>query len=427
MNSLIKKLYNEYLKFPVITTDSRDTPKNSIFFALKGDIFDGNKFALQSIKKGCSLAVVDDPELNEQSNCFFVPDVLETLQELAKHHRSQFKIPVIGITGTNGKTTTKELVTRVLSKKYNTIATQGNLNNHIGVPLSILTIRKEHEIAILEMGANHIGEIEHLCQIVQPTHGLITNIGKAHLEGFGSFEGVIQAKSELYQYLRTQENPSVFVNNEDLILKEKSQGLNSFTYGISKANCSFNSIKASPFVEMSWDGALIKSKLIGKYNAENIMSAICIGHFFKVDTNSIISAIQEYTPKNQRSELMQTKNNKIILDAYNANPSSMKLALENFREMGLEYPFLILGDMFELGEFSLDEHQKVLELISNFGFENVILVGNDFYSVAQNQKYTAFKTGSETEDYLSKNRISNRTILIKGSRGMKLETLLPYL
>jgi len=423
----IKKLYSEYLKHPIISTDSRNTPAGSIFFALKGDCFDGNKFALQALKKGCSIAVIDNPSLKENPHCFYVTDVLEALQELAKYHRSLLSIPVIGVTGTNGKTTTKELIKRVLSKEFNTEATKGNLNNHIGVPLSVLSIRKEHEIAIIEIGANHIGEIKFLCQIAQPTQGIITNIGKAHLEGFGSFEGVIQAKTELYQYLRNKENAVIFVNTDNEILIEKTKGLNAFTYGTSKADCTFSSIKASPFVEMQWNNSPIVSKLIGKYNAENIMAAVCIGHFFKIDKESIIAAIQEYIPKNQRSEIVKTSKNEIILDAYNANPSSMKQALENFKEMGKDNPLLVLGDMFELGKYSLVEHKLITELISKLGFKDAILVGNDFYTVCNNELFRTFKTTEEAKDYFSKNTISERNILIKGSRGMKLETFLPFL
>lgn len=427
MNKLIKELYAHYLIHRLITTDSRNTPEGSIFFALKGECYDGNKFALKALEKGCSIAVVDDPELKEHNHCLFVNDVLDVLQKLAQYHRSLLSIPVIGITGTNGKTTSKELINKVLSKKFNTLATTGNLNNHIGVPISILSIREDHEIAIIEMGANHIGEIELLCQIAQPTHGMITNIGKAHLEGFGSFEGVIQAKTELYKYLAANKKSIAFLNNDDPILKEKSQGLNTYTYGTNKADCFFSSIKANPFVEMQWNASTIKSKLIGKYNAENIMAAVCIGHFLTIESELIIEALQEYIPKNQRSEIIKTSNNKIILDAYNANPSSMKQALENFMEMNTKNPFLILGDMFELGKYSLEEHKLIVDLISELGFKEAILLGNDFLLVAKNGSYKTFKTTAEAENHLTKHPISDRNILIKGSRGMKLETLLPHL
>ncbi len=423
----IKKLYTEYLKHPIISTDSRNTPDGSIFFALKGERFDGNKFALQALKNGCSLAIVDNPNLQENNKCFYVNDVLETLQELAKYHRSFLAIPIIGITGTNGKTTTKELINRVLSKKHNTLATIGNLNNHIGVPLSILSIHKEHEIAIIEMGANHIGEIYFLCQIAQPTHGIITNIGKAHLEGFGNFEGVIQAKTELYKYLKANKKSTVFLNNENEILKNNSQDLSTYSYGTTKADCIFTAIKASPYVEMQWKNTAIKSKLIGKYNAENIMAAICIGHYFKIENNEIIEAIQKYIPKNQRSEIVKTAKNEIILDAYNANPSSMKQALENFKEMDKKNSLLILGDMFELGKFSIKEHLKIEKLIVKLGFKKVFLLGNNFYTVVRDKEFKTFKTTAEAEKYLIQHPIENYTILIKGSRGMKLETLLPYL
>lgn len=423
----IKELYSQYLIHSIITTDSRETPEGSLFFALKGEQFDGNKFALKALSEGCSKAVIDDINLKENNNCIYVPDVLEALQELAKYHRSLISIPVIGITGTNGKTTSKELINKVLSKSFNTIATKGNLNNHIGVPLSILSIQKKHEIAIIEMGANHIGEINFLCEIAQPTHGIITNVGKAHLEGFGSIEGVIKAKAELYNYLGRNKKSIVFLNNDNSILKEKSKNLNTFTYGINKADCSFDSIKADPFVELNWNQISIKSKLIGKYNAENIMAAVCIGHFFTIKNELIIDAIQKYTPKNKRSEIVKSSKNEIILDAYNANPSSMKQALENFKEMGFQNSLLILGDMFELGKYSLDEHQKVIDLISELGFKEVFLLGDEFYNIDKNESFKTFKTTNEAGNFLAKHPIYGRNILIKGSRGMKLETLLPYL
>lgn len=427
MFSQIEKLYAEYIKHPIISTDSRNTPIGSIFFALKGESFDGNKFALKALKNGCSLAIIDDPNLKECEHYFYVPDVLIALQELAKYHRNKLSIPVIGITGTNGKTTTKELINRVLLKKFKTLATSGNLNNHIGVPLSILSIKKEHEIAIIEMGANHIGEIEFLCQIAQPTHGIITNIGKAHLEGFGSIEGVIQAKTELYTFLKKNKNAPVFVNKDNEILEPISKNLNTLTYGKSSADCIFSSIKANPYVEMTWNQNFIKSKLIGKYNAENIMAAVCIGHFFKIENDEIIKAIEEFIPKNQRSEILKTSNNEIILDAYNANPSSMKQAIENFKEMDKENPFLILGDMFELGKFSIEEHQNIISLLTELGFKNVFLVGNDFHQVNKSNQYKSFTTTADAQIYLSEHLLKDQNILLKGSRGMKLESLLKHL
>lgn len=427
MNGIIKNLYQKYLDSSVIVTDSRNVQKHSIFFALKGEKFDGNNFAIEALENGCDIAVVDHPKLKKNKKCFFVPDVLKTLQELAKFHRSQLNIPVIGITGTNGKTTTKELVNTVLSKKFNLLATKGNLNNHIGVPLTILSIQNYHEIAVIEMGANHVGEIDFLCRIAQPTHGIITNIGKAHLEGFKNFEGIIQAKSELYQYLKTITNSVAFVNKDHAVLNDISKGLIIFSYGTFQADCTFTSVKSDPFVEMFWQKSLIKSKLIGNYNAENIMAAVCIGCFFKVKHELILEAIQNYSPQNQRSEYIQTLHNEIILDAYNANPSSMNEALESFKHLNAKKPFLILGDMFELGDFSIEEHQKILKKIISLGFKEFILIGHFFNVIANNKYQNVFQTTVDAEKYLKKKSISGRYILIKGSRGMKLESLIPFL
>ncbi len=426
MNIQIKELYEHFLKYPAITTDSRKIKRNAIFFALKGESFDGNKFALQAIANGCSLAVVDDPKLKKEEHCLFVEDVLTALQELAKHHRSQLKIPVIGITGSNGKTTTKELIYTVLSQKYNCLATQGNLNNHIGVPLSILSITPKHEMAIIEMGANHIGEIKFLCGISRPDYGIITNIGKAHLEGFGDYEGVIKTKSELYEHLKQNGSPA-FVNADNELLVKLSSGLEIVTYGFKQANCVFSDLKADPFVKIKHENKTISSQLIGKYNAENIMAACCIGKYFKVSPDDISAAVEKYIPQNQRSEIRNTKNNSIILDAYNANPSSMKQALENFKEMKKEKPLLILGDMFELGNHSLAEHKNIVDLLSELGFKEVLLAGEEFEKACDNKKFLLFKSTSKLATYLKTHPVSGKNILIKGSRGMKLETILPFL
>jgi UDP-N-acetylmuramoyl-tripeptide--D-alanyl-D-alanine ligase len=428
MSSLISNLYKEYLKHPNITTDSRNISQNSIFFALKGDNFDGNEYALKSLELGCNLVVVDDLKLKDTSNCYYVPNVLTALQKLAKLHREKLNIPIIGITGTNGKTTTKELIAAVLSTNFNTQYTKGNLNNHIGVPLSILSINKKHEIAVIEMGANHIGEIETLCKIAQPTHGIITNVGKAHLEGFGSFKGVIKAKTELYQYLVSRKGSIAFINAGNSILMEHGAKLNSYTYGLlDKADCIFEDIIADPFVKMKWNSDTIKSKLIGKYNAENIMAAVCIGDYFEVETDDITKTISEYTPKNQRSELVKTQSNKIILDAYNANPSSMKEAIKNFKQMNTNSPMLILGDMFELGTYSFTEHQKIIQIVKEYCFKEAVFVGNNFHQIINNIEFTSFKTTEEARLYFSKTKISERNILIKGSRGMQLENLITVL
>ncbi len=426
MSTYIQNLYTLFKKHPVITTDSRNTPEGSIFFALKGESFNGNNFALEALKKGCAIAVVDDEALKKTPNCFYVPDVLRALQRLARYHRNKFKIPVIGITGSNGKTTTKELITAVLSKKYNTQYTQGNLNNHIGVPLTLLSINDDHEMAIVEMGANHIGEIKKLCSIAHPTHGIITNIGKAHLEGFGSFEGVIQAKTELYKYLNNHKGSITFVNSENTLLMKHASTLNTYTYGFKQADCSFNDPQANPFVELKWEGMPVKSNLIGAYNTENIMAAICIGSYFEVYEFDISKAISEYIPKNKRSEIVSTKHNEIILDAYNANPSSMKEAILNFRQMDKENPMLILGDMFELGVFSKEEHYKIIELVRNLGFRDVVFAGKSFKE-EENCEFSFFETTDELIKHLKDSPVQNKDILIKGSRGMQLENLVKYL
>jgi len=432
MVSSIEELYQHYLKHPQISTDSRAISAGSIFFALKGENFDGNKFALQAINQGCSLAIVDDIDLKNKDCCFFVEDVLLTLQAIAKLYRKKLNIPIIGITGTNGKTTTKELINAVLSKKFITYSTKGNLNNHIGVPLSILSINNDVEIAVIEMGANHIGEIENLCNISNPNYGLITNIGIAHLEGFGSFEGVIKAKTELYHHLQTQSNAKTFVNQDDLLLMGKSENIKRYTYGMTdKANVQFTKINSDIFARTNWqiDGKslIINSKLIGDYNVPNIMAAICIGHFFEVPELLIKEAIEEYEPKNQRSQLLQTPNNRLIVDAYNANPSSMIKAIDNFAMIKADQKILILGDMLELGSESLTLHQDIVNHISQKGIEEVILIGSQFSLCELNSNWTHFKTTDQAFNYLSTNKIKNYTILLKGSRGMRLEKLIETL
>ncbi len=426
----IAELYQKYLAYPIITTDSRAITEDSIFFALKGEHFDGNSYALNSIEQGCKWAVVDNPALKNNEQCIFVEDVLSTLQSLARYHRDKLNIPIIGITGTNGKTTTKELTNAVLSKKYKTFATKGNFNNHIGVPLSILSIQKNTEIAIIEMGANHIGEIENLCSITQPTHGLITNIGIAHLEGFGSFEGVVKAKSELYQFLKIQANSKTFVNYDDELLINASRDLSCITYGFSKnADNNFQNTKPDFFASVIWNTASsdlkINSQLIGDYNVPNITAAITIGKHFDVDTSLIKDAIDTYIPKNQRSQLLKTDNNQLIVDAYNANPSSMTKAIDNFNAINVDHKLLILGDMLELGNESQNLHQKIINHLSGLGLQEVILIGSEFAKCRTDWKQ--FKSTEEAFSFLSTEKIRNHNILLKGSRGMKLENLIETL
>ena len=418
----ISELYKIYEEFPVICTDSRNIQKNSIFFALKGENFNGNKFAQQAIKDGCKYAIIDDDQYNDK-HCILVHDVKSTLQELAEFHRNQINIPVIGITGSNGKTTTKELINSILSSEYNCYSTKGNLNNQIGLPLSILEINKAHEIAIIEMGASEIGEIKNLCRIAKPTSGLITNIGKAHLEGFGSFEGVIKAKKELYHYLQ-ENNGMQFVNrNDDLLILKSNEGKR-ITYG-KESNSDFIAKLTSsfPFISIKIKDTEINSNLIGEFQYDNIVAASCIGDFYNISYNNIKESIKEYIPKNNRTELIETENNNIILDAYNANPSSMESMIESFIKLDKPNKMCILGEMRELGKYSEDEHQKLINRMEISGIESVF-IGEEFLNLTNKNIY--LKT-SELIDNITNYNLKNRTILIKGSRGIKLEDLMKHL
>ena len=416
----IQKLYQFFLKHPIICTDSRKITKGSIFFSLKGKIFNGNKFAEKAIKDGCSFAVVDEKEFATNDKFILVDDVLGTLQNLAKHHRTLLNIPIIGITGTNGKTTSKELINAVLSSEKCCYATKGNFNNHIGVPLSILEITSSHEIAIIEMGANHIGEIAFLCNISQPIFGVITNIGKAHLEGFGSFESVIKAKSELYNYIQ-KNNGNVFVNNEAELLIELADNIRKITYG---KNGDYKGSIASntSFVSVQFGENSIISNLIGDYQFYNIMLAISVGKYFEITDKNIKKAIESYTPKNNRSEIIKTKSNTIILDAYNANPSSMTAMLHSFAKQNYENKLCILGDMLEMGNISLQEHKAIIDLANELKLE-CIFIGTEFAQVHK-QVYNSTDKFSE---FLKEKPIKNKTILLKGSRGITLEKLVKLL
>jgi UDP-N-acetylmuramoyl-tripeptide--D-alanyl-D-alanine ligase len=426
----IEKIYKVFLKHPQICTDTRALKKDSLYFALKGENFNGNKFAEQALAEGCSFAVIDEKEFKKDERYFLVTDVLQTLQELASHHRNQLNIPFIGITGTNGKTTTKELIKEVLSKKFKTLATSGNLNNHIGVPLTILSITHEHEMAVIEMGANHIGEIEILCKIARPDHGIITNIGKAHLEGFGSPEGVIIAKSELYKFIRSNQG-ILFVNSDNSLLMELAQNAKKVTYGSSEqSDCVGEFLSSDPFVHLKWKkkkdqkNELIKTNLIGAYNFENILASICIGNYFGVESSMINSAIESYVPSNNRSQVLKKGSNTILLDAYNANPTSMAAAIENFSGMKSDNKFLVLGDMLELGKESLEEHLQIIRLLQKKSFEKVFLVGKQFCEAAtkcSDFKFVCFHNSEEALEEIRKESLKNTTVLIKGSRGIKLE------
>lgn len=425
----ISELYKIFRKYPKISTDSRKIEANSLFFALKGENFNGNKFAKNAIESGAKYAIIDETKFAIKDRTILVDDVLATLQKLATHHREQLQTPILAITGTNGKTTTKELVYSVLSQKFRTLATEGNLNNHIGVPLTLLKITEQTQIAVVEMGANHIGEIDFLCNIAEPNFGIITNVGIAHIEGFGSFEGVIEAKTELYSYLQKTAG-KIFVNSDNKILVEHSQNIPKFTYGKSESSqIKAKLLPATPFLNLSFaennNFFELETNLIGNYNFENVLASIAIGKYFKIETKKIINAIKKYQPKNNRSQLKKTQNNTLILDLYNANPSSMAQAINNLHSFDAPHKTLILGDMLELGKTAQEEHQKIVNLLNKLNFENVFLVGNEFLKTIN--KFTNFENVEKLNDFLSKNKIESQTILIKGSRGIKLEKCVNFL
>jgi UDP-N-acetylmuramoyl-tripeptide--D-alanyl-D-alanine ligase len=413
-------LYNLYQQHSLVDTDTRNIRKNTIFFALKGANFNGNTFAEQALKLGASYAIVDEKEFQINDRILLVADVLKALQELAYFHRKQLNIPIIGLTGSNGKTTTKELINVVLSKKFNTVATKGNLNNHIGVPLTLLSMTDKTELGIVEMGANHQKEIEFLSTICEPDFGYITNFGKAHLEGFGGIEGVIKGKSELYTFLKANQK-TVFINIDDNIQVERAKEINSVCFNTNDVQF----IEVNPFVKLSYKNESIQSNLIGNYNFTNIAAAITIGAHFKVTETAIKEAIESYIPTNNRSQILTTKHNTIILDAYNANPSSMQVALENFDTLKAPSKVVILGDMFELGKESEHEHQAIVDAATAFNFDETYFVGENF-NIAKTNK-PQFKTYQDFEDFLKKNPLKNHSILIKGSRGMRLERILEFI
>jgi len=416
----ISELYKIYTKHPVICTDTRKIKAGGIFFALRGSNFNGHKFVNTAINKGCEFAIIEDEKYYINDKSIIVKNVLKTLQNLAKYHRQKLSIPIIGITGSNGKTTSKELIYSVLKSEKNCYATKGNLNNHIGVPLSLLNITNDHGIAIIEMGANHMKEIEFLCEITKPTHGVITNIGSAHLEGFKNIEGVIDAKNELFNFIK-KSNGSLFVNNDDSLLVQLSENIKKESYGInSKLNISIDN--NTPFLSLIWNKKKITSNLIGDYQFYNISLAICIGKYFNIDQKNIQSAIEAYIPKNNRSEIKATKNNLLIMDAYNANPASMEAMINSFAHQNYTNKLCILGDMFEMGDFSNKEHRKIIETCQKLDLET-IFVGEEFSKLNKQ----AFKKLADLKKFIHKNPIKNKTILLKGSRGIKLETLTSFL
>jgi UDP-N-acetylmuramoyl-tripeptide--D-alanyl-D-alanine ligase len=422
-------LYALYQEHPSIIIDSRAITPGCLFFALKGETFDGNAFAADSLAKGAAFAIIDNPAYTT-TNTFLVPNVLESLQELARIHRSTLNIPVIGITGTNGKTTTKELINAVLRSQYRVLATTGNLNNHIGVPLTLLSITRNTEIAIIEMGANHPGEIAFLCEIARPGLGLITNIGKAHLEGFGGYEGVIKTKSELYQFIRRTKGKA-FVNGDNSMLMQLSEGIECIHYGSSNTfQTQVRSAKSDPFLQVQWiregEEITINTRVVGSYNLENVTAALSVATYFQIPKEKVVRAIESYQPSNNRSQEVKTASNRVILDAYNANPSSMKAALMNFAAMQADKKMLILGDMLELGTESGAEHGAIIQLIREKGFSDVILVGPEFQSV-RDANLVTFPDISSATVWLRQHPVSGFTILVKGSRGIKMEKIMEAL
>lgn len=421
----IEELYEIYKSHTAISTDTRTIKDGCLFFALKGEKFNGNKFANNALSNGASYAIIDEKEFKLSKKHILVDNVLKTLQQLANYHRKQFNIPFIGITGTNGKTTTKEFINAVLTKKFKTSFTQGNLNNHIGVPLTLLSIPNDCEIAIIEMGANHIGEIDFLSKIAEPNYGIITNIGKAHIEGFGSVEGIKKTKTELYRFIKSI-NGTVFVNNEDTILNSYLDGIKTYSYGNKDANCSGKLITSTPSVKLEWNNKAITANLYGAYNYQNILAAICIGKYFDVPLNDIKNAIEEYYPTNNRSQTIKSNSNTIFLDAYNANPTSMNAAIETFAENHSKNKLMVLGDMLELGDSSKEEHQNIVAKIEKLKI-NTLFVGKEFSSIDNKYNYTFLKDVKDIIEWLKRSRLSNYQILIKGSRGIRLEGAAQFL
>ncbi len=429
----LSALYQLFLNCGVVTTDSRNCVPNSLFIALKGDSFNGNLFAKQALEKGCAYAVVDEASAvaDDSGRYLLVNNCLDTLQALAHYHRKELGTKVIGITGTNGKTTTKELIAAVLSKSYRVHYTQGNLNNHIGVPLTLLRMTIEHDIAVIEMGANHLGEIKMLAEIADPDCGIITNVGKAHLEGFGSFEGVVKTKGELYDYLRAKPNSIVFLHHENEWLPPIATELNLVEYGSSAGLFVRGYITDnSPYLSFDWqhgddDYNQVNTQLIGDYNFTNALAAVAIGRYFEVDEQDICDALNQYTPQNNRSQLQRTAHNTLIIDAYNANPTSMMAALQNFRQMKAEHKMLILGDMRELGKESLAEHQRIVDFLREAAFERVVLIGEQFAELRSG--YISYPDVQHFIADVEMSEPSGYTILIKGSNGVKLHSVVPYL
>lgn len=427
----LETLYDLFLQHPHVTTDSRNIPAGSLFFALKGASFNGNHFATQALAAGSSYAIVDEAEAVTDQRCLQVDNVLETLQALANYHRKVSGITVIGITGTNGKTTTKELMAAILNQRFNLLYTQGNLNNHIGVPLTLLRLTKAHQLAVIEMGANHPGEIDALCRIADPDYGLITNVGMAHLEGFGSFEGVLRTKGELYDHLRSKAG-RIFINLENPYLESIARDIEHIPYATSPGHPLWGeTLSCSPFLKLRWfeqysdSGFEASTHLIGTYNLENVLAAICVGLHFGVPETDVIEALERYVPSNNRSQFHKTEQNSLIIDAYNANPTSMAAALRNFMDYEAPHKAVILGSMKELGSVSEEEHKRLAFHIAEANFDRVFLIGEEFKLA--NSDYPLFADADHFIDYLKEQPLEGYAILIKGSRGNHLESIVPYL
>jgi UDP-N-acetylmuramoyl-tripeptide--D-alanyl-D-alanine ligase len=426
----IYKLYELFLQNPVVCTDTRNIISGSLFFALKGENFNANTFAAEAIEKGCVYAVIDEAKYKQGDKFLLVDDVLKSLHDLAAYHRKQLRIPVIGITGSNGKTTTKELINSVLKEKYKCFATKGNLNNHIGVPLSLLSLTKEHELAVIEMGASKPGDIEELCNIAFPDYGIITNIGRAHLEGMGGFEGVLKTKTELFRHIKRY-GKLVFVNADDEVLMQQAKGFEVYTYGKSvNADVAGTLVSGDAELVVKWltknntTETTVASHLPGSYNFPNIMAAICIGDYFGLTQEQINKGIENYIPTNNRSQVVKSGSNTLLMDAYNANPSSVEAALENFNRIKADNKITILGEMLELGETSPQEHQHIVELVEKMKLKQTCFVGKNYVALKEKfPQHLYFNDINELVEFLKNNPLQQSFILIKGSRGNRLEKL----
>jgi UDP-N-acetylmuramoyl-tripeptide--D-alanyl-D-alanine ligase len=424
----IEDLYRIYLQYPSVQTDTRKLKAGDIFFALKGSNFNGNAFARQAIDAGAAFAVIDEEEYAIEGKTWVTNDALTTLQQLAKYHRQQFSIPFLAITGSNGKTTTKELIHAVLSSTYRTYTTQGNLNNHIGIPLTILNIKADAQLAVIEMGANHVGEIAGYCRYALPSHGLITNCGKAHLEGFGGIEGVRKGKGELFDHLRTLKDGTAFVMWDYDYLRDMSRGISKIIkYGTGpEAEIAGSVVSSEPYlvvdINKGMNTGTIHTQMVGEYNLPNVLAAVAVGREFGISAEKIRLSIEDYAPSNSRSQLIEKDSNKIILDAYNANPSSMRLAIENFAKLHAPNKILMLGGMAELGADSLDEHRAIVELINKYHWSQVVLVGGDFLKLQH--PFISFENSTQAKNWWKDQHIQNAHMLIKGSRSMQMEKIL---